>query len=239
MQIDTYETIAIVVLLVLSISVHEWAHAAATTFLGDSTAKDRGRLTLNPTSHADPVWTLLIPFLGLQFGGFFVAAGKPVPYNPGQWNQRLWGRRLQRKWGEFLVALAGPASNLAQALIGALILAALIAWGGLESGDISRGLRGLDTANPAVAAVWGIERFIFINALLAVFNLMPIAPLDGEKVVAPFLPAAWANRLAHLGPWGFLILLLIVIRLPWVINTPIHWLHQLCMQLALTPLSTL
>ena len=70
---------------------------------------------------------------------------------------------------------------------------------------------------------------LYINCLLAVFNLMPIAPLDGEKVLAPFLPAPLANRLSDLGPWGFLILLLVVFRLPWLISTPIRWLHELCM----------
>ena len=94
--------------LILAISVHEWAHAAVTTWLGDDTALVRGRVTLNPVSHSDPMWTVIIPTLGLYMGGFFIAAGKPVPYNPAGWRRTLWGRPLQRKWGEFLVAGAGP-----------------------------------------------------------------------------------------------------------------------------------
>ena len=229
MDAVTSENIATVLLLVLSISIHEWAHAWTTTKLGDPTADELGRVTLNPVSHSDPVWTLLIPFLGLQFGGFFVAAGRPVPYNPGRWNRMLWGRRLQRKWGEFLVALAGPASNLVQAFGSAVALGMVLSSAALPGEQINEALRTLDPSGSSATVIWGLERFMYINCLLAVFNLMPIAPLDGEKVLAPFLPAPLANRLSDLGPWGFLILLLVVFRLPWLISTPIRWLHELCM----------
>ena len=144
-------------------------------------------VTLNPVSHSDPVWTLLIPFLGLQFGGFFVAAGRPVPYNPGRWNRMLWGRRLQRKWGEFLVALAGPASNLVQAFGAALALGLVLSSAALPGEQINEALRSLDPSGSSATIIWGLERFMYINCLLAVFNLMPIAPLDGEKVLALLL----------------------------------------------------
>jgi Zn-dependent protease len=229
----TSENIATVLLLVLSITIHEWAHAWTTTKLGDPTAADLGRVTLNPISHSDPMWTLLIPFLGLQFGGFFVAAGRPVPYNAGRWNRTLWGRRLQRKWGEFLVAVVGPGSNLVQAFGAAIGLGLLLNSGALPKEALIGALDSLDTSGGAATLAWALQRFMYINCLLAVFNLMPIAPLDGEKVLAPFLPDALAERLSNLGSWGFLILLLVVFRLPWVISTPIRWLHDLCMMVVL------
>ena len=226
----TLENVATVLLLVLSISIHEWAHAWTTTRLGDPTADELGRVTLNPVSHSDPVWTLLIPFLGLQFGGFFVAAGRPVPYNPGRWNRTLWGRRLQRKWGEFLVAFAGPGANLAQAALAAVALGAVLASLGQGLSAVGGGLNPDETA---ASVAWALDRFVYINCLLAVFNLIPIAPLDGEKVLAPFLPDALADRLAHLGPWGFLILLLIVFRLPWLISEPIGALYSLSLSVSM------
>ena len=233
MDAVTSENIATVLLLVLSISIHEWAHAWTTTKLGDPTADDLGRVTLNPVSHSDPMWTVLIPFLGLQFGGFFVAAGRPVPYNPSRWNHTLWGRRLQRKWGEFLVAFAGPASNLVQAFGAAVALGLVMGSVALPGEQLNEALRVLDPSGSSATFIWGLERFMYINCLLAVFNLMPIAPLDGEKVLAPFLPAFLADRLSNLGSWGFLILLLVVFRLPWLISTPIRWLHELCMVVVL------
>jgi Zn-dependent protease len=233
MSPDLFETAATVGLLVLSISVHEWAHAAMTTALGDNTARSRGRLTLNPLSHADPVWTLVIPFLALQFGGMFVAAGRPVPYDPNQWRGSLLGRRVSRKWGEFLVAFAGPGSNLLQAFAAALILGLLLASGQLPLAELSSAVGSLQSNSPIASVVWALDRFIFINCLLAVFNLLPVAPLDGEKVIAVFLPDALAARLANLGPWGFLIVLFIVLRQPGLINGPIDDLRSACYSLAL------
>jgi Zn-dependent protease len=233
LSVDIFETGATVALLVLSISVHEWAHAVMTTALGDETARSRGRLTLNPLSHADPVWTLIIPFLALQFGGMFVAAGRPVPYDPNQWNGRLRGRRVSRKWGEFLVAFAGPGSNLLQAFGAALILGLVLASGQLPLAELSSATGSLQSNNAAASVVWALDQFIFINCLLAVFNLLPVAPLDGEKVIAVFLPDALAARLANLGSWGFLIVLFIVFRLPDLINTPILALRSACYGLAL------
>ena len=230
---ELLESAALVLLLVLAISVHEWAHAAMTTYLGDSTAKDLGRLTLNPVSHTDPVWTLAIPLLGLHLGGFFVAAGRPVPYNPSRWQPMLWGRRLVRRWGEFLVAIAGPGSNLVQALVAALALGGVMASQTMDVSEVLSSMRQLNPDQPMAVVVWSLDRFIFINCLLTVFNLMPIAPLDGAKVLAPFLPRSLADRLEHMGMWGFLLLLLIVFRLPEVINTPIDLLRSTCLQIAI------
>ena len=92
---------------------------------------------------------------------------------------------------------------------------------------------GLNPDETAASVAWALDRFVYINCLLAVFNLIPIAPLDGEKVLAPFLPGALADRLAHLGPWGFLILLLIVFRLPWLISEPIGALYSLSLSVSM------
>ena len=225
---------ATVLLLVLAVCVHEWAHAYATTWLGDDTAELQGRVTLNPLAHTDPVWTLLIPFLGLAFGGIFVGAGRPVAYNPRKWRPVLpTGHRLRKKWGEFTVAFAGPLSNIVQALVAGLLLGIAIRISGLSGAEIRMAVMSPETGSAATLVIWALYRMIYINALLAVFNLLPVAPLDGQKVLAPFLPEAWAHRLENLGSMGFLIVLLIVFRLPEVVSTPISLLQGLCVDLAL------
>jgi len=182
--------------LILSISVHEWAHAATTTALGDDTAKAQGRVTLNPFAHIDWVWTVLVPMLALQVGGLLIAAGKPVPYNPMRWRRELWGRPLNLRFGALLVAAAGPLSNLGLAALAALALKL----------SASLNLGG------ATLKIFG--NFIYLNALLAVFNLIPMPPLDGSKILGYFAPEAWAQRLDRMGAMGLLILLFLLWRTP-------------------------
>ncbi len=149
---------------------HEFAHGLVAKWRGDNTAQMMGRLTLNPVAHADPLGTWVLPILAIVFNSpFFFGWAKPVPVNE---------RNLKRpRQDMFWVALAGPMSNIFLAFVGMFLLAFVFAkFGGSADGSAYRTL--LDT-------------FIMVNLFLAVFNLIPIHPLDGGKVLEPFLPASW------------------------------------------------
>jgi Zn-dependent protease len=164
------ERLLIWIPLVLSLSVHEWAHAWSANALGDDTAAREGRLTLDPLAHIDPVGTFFLPLLGVPFGW-----AKPVPIDPGRF-------RGGTDAGIALTALAGPLSNLVLALCAAAVVVALGVLGVAETGAGSPVHRLLETT-------------LIINVLLACFNLLPIPPLDGSRVVDGLLP----DRLR--GPW--------------------------------------
>lgn len=156
-------TIFILIALIISIVLHEVAHGFAADRLGDPTARLQGRLTLNPVSHIDPIGSILVPgLLFLTSAGILFGWAKPVPYNP--YNLR------DQKWGEAKVAAAGPAVNLAIALIfGTLIRFAETLGLGVSFTEIS-------------------SYIVYINILLAFFNMIPFPPLDGSKMIQPFLP---------------------------------------------------
>lgn len=151
-----------IVILVISVVIHEVAHGVMAYWLGDPTAKLAGRLTLNPIPHIDPIGSVILPlFMALaSSGGFIVGWAKPVPYNP--YNLKA------GKWGPAYVAAAGPASNILLATIFGLIL------------------RFNLVASEAMAGFF--VQIIFVNIMLAVFNLIPIPPLDGSKVLFSALP---------------------------------------------------
>src|SRR5688500_7121633 len=159
--------------LMLSLTVHEWAHAATARVLGDDTAQRLGRLTLNPLEHIDPIGTLVLPLLGVPFGW-----AKPVPINPLRF--RADGGMGTGLW---LTAAAGPASNLSLALVTAAAVTLVT--------------RISPTLLPDQALAL-IETFVVLNVLLAFFNLLPIPPLDGSRVVDSFIPDSWR------GPWDAL-----------------------------------
>jgi Zn-dependent protease len=150
----------------MSVVVHEVAHGYAALALGDPTAKYAGRLTLNPLKHLDFVGSFLVPFISYQIGGFIVGWAKPVPFNP--YNLR------NQKWGEAIVAISGPLSNLILALIfGLAIRITSDYW--------------WDSA--IYQSFFGMAGFVvLINITLAIFNLIPIPPLDGSKILFTFLP---------------------------------------------------
>ena len=150
--------------LVLSLTVHEWAHAASAKLLGDDTAQRMGRWSLNPLDHIDPIGTLILPLLGIPFGW-----AKPVPINPVRFRADVGMTR-----GLMLTAAAGPVSNLILALMGAGFV-----------GIVTRSFPSLlpESATPLINA------FIVLNALLAFFNLLPVPPLDGSRIVDSFVPS--------------------------------------------------
>jgi Zn-dependent protease len=179
--------LAVAIMLLVGFPVHEFSHALAAYRLGDSTAKHLGRLTLNPIAHFDPLGGILlaVTFIGSGFG---FGWAKPTPVNP----RNLEGGR----WGEAIVAAAGPLSNLILALIVALPLRYLAGHPDLEA-QVPR------------LALSVLSFFVFINVVLMVFNLFPVPPLDGSKVLFAFLPPrlSWQWR-PILEQYGFILLLL-------------------------------
>lgn len=151
-----------IAILILSVVVHEVSHGFVANILGDRTARHAGRLTLNPLKHLDPMGSFFIPMLTYFAGGFIFGWAKPVPYNP--YNLR------DQKWGDAKVAAAGPFSNLLIALVFGLIL---------------RFGAGLPIPLPATEI---LQLIVYLNLVLAVFNLVPIPPLDGSKILFSALP---------------------------------------------------
>jgi Zn-dependent protease len=189
------ESIFIIFILIMSVVVHEVSHGYAALALGDPTAKYQGRLTLNPISHLDPIGSFLVPLLGYFAGGFIIGWAKPVPFNP--YNLR------NQKWGEAIVAIAGPLSNIALALIFGLII---------------RFVAGSTIMNQSFLSLAGYV--VLINLTLAIFNLVPIPPLDGSKILFAFLPYKWQSIRTSLERYGF-ILVLIFVFFFWSVLSPI------------------
>jgi Zn-dependent protease len=192
------EKLALVIVLVLSLSVHEWAHAFSAALLGDDTAKRLGRLTLNPASHIDPVGTLLLPLLGIPFGW-----AKPVPVNPARFTTKL-----GMSTGMMITAAAGPFSNLVLALTCALLYT-LIQRFALQQ--------------PALMQL--LEVGFFTNVALAVFNMLPVPPLDGSRVAEGLMPLrmrpTW-ERFARFGPLVLIVIMLLPQMGIHVLNWPMH-----------------
>ena len=175
-----------------SIILHEVAHGVAALRFGDDTAKRAGRITLNPARHVDPFGTLILPFLMAALGGGVLGYAKPVPVNPS----RMRDPRNDAVW----VSLAGPATNIVLAVLAAL---ALRTWGpGMTNRTLLELLFYLGTG----------------NVLLAVFNLLPIPPLDGSAVVTRFLPRSLQPAWAKVHQYGFVIVIALVFLLPQLLR---------------------
>lgn len=174
--------------LVASLSVHEAAHAWAADRLGDPTSRLLGRLSLNPAVHVDPIGTLLFPLVAITTGLPLIGWAKPVPVD---------ARHLKSPRRDFaIIAAAGPASNLALAFAAAGVMALLP---DVPPGDIAA--RAVMTAPLQILRV-----AVILNVLLAVFNMLPVPPLDGGNVLIGVLPPAGAHLVEQLRPYGFLIL---------------------------------
>ena len=180
------------VVLLFSLSVHESAHAWMAHKLGDDTAFLEGRVTLNPIPHIDPIGTVLFPLIQIFTGVLLLGWAKPTPYNPANF-----GRQVTMRQGHMLVAAAGPVSNF---VLAALFTAGFVA--AFKSGFVD-------------SYVHPLARTLFIgismNIVLAIFNLLPIPPLDGSKVASYGLPGDLGDRYDRvMGPYGFILLILFV-----------------------------
>jgi Zn-dependent protease len=175
------------VVLVFSLTVHESAHAWAADRLGDPTARLLGRVSLNPLVHVDPIGTVLFPLAGMISGAPLIGWAKPVPV-------AVW--RFERGRRDYLmVAAAGPLSNLG------LAFAAAVAWRLLEPSLVGPSQAGV--LAPLARVAW---EALQINLLLAIFNLLPVPPLDGGTVLSGVLPERAAAALDRLRPYGFIVL---------------------------------
>jgi len=179
--------------LILSVVIHELSHGFMADYLGDPTARLAGRLTLNPIKHLDPVGSVIVPIL-TSMAGFTFGWAKPVPYNP--YNLK------DKRRGEFLIAAAGPVSNLILAFV---------------FGTIIRLTAGLESMSSLIE----ISTFIvIINIILAVFNLIPLPPLDGSKLLFAILPNQYGRTRQLLETYSPIFVLIAVFFL-WQIISPI------------------
>lgn len=184
---DTFILAAILIpCLIIAIVFHEVAHGYAALLLGDPTAKEKKRLSLNPLRHVDPVGTLLVPG-GLALAGAPVFGwAKPVPVKP---------RRLNNpRYGMMAVAAAGPGTNFVLAFVGAILL-------GIFGADLNA---GASVEEPSLL-VQGLFYFILINVFLGLFNLLPIPPFDGSHILEGLLPRKLVPYYAKLRPFGFVL----------------------------------
>jgi Zn-dependent protease len=180
------------IVLLFSLTVHEMAHAWTADRLGDPTARLLGRVSLNPLVHADPVGTVLFPLIAMITGAPLIGWAKPVPVNV---------RQLRHHRRDYvLVAAAGPASNLVMAVTAGCLLAVL---------PISP--QTLDAANVSAPLATFLSQAMRLNVLLAVFNMIPIPPLDGGNVLAGLLPNNLAGIFNQIRPYGFILLYALIL----------------------------
>lgn len=204
--------------LLFSLSVHESAHALAALKMGDDTAHREGRITLNPLAHIDPIGTVLFPLMQMFTGLPFLGWAKPTPYDPANFRRDVSLRR-----GHIVVAAAGPVSNLLLALLFTALLWLLV--------------RTTTLADPYHPFFRIVAAGIQMNVVLALFNLVPIPPLDGSKVASFGLSPRLGDRYDRvMEPYGYVILLLLLVSgvLGWVLSPITQWVLLLLYRLAVS-----
>ena len=184
---DVVHLVGVLGLLILSLGIHEAAHAWVAWRCGDSTAKDLGRMTLDPFVHIDLMWTIVVPIVLLMTAGFAFGGAKPVPVD--------YHRLRNPNRDMMLVALAGPISNLLLALLFLLIYKALLAFGGMERSEV---------------LVQVVFSAVFFNLLLAAFNMIPIPPLDGSRVMSYLLRGPAREAYESFERFGIVIVIVLV-----------------------------
>jgi len=207
MNIDIGQLAIMIPPLLLALTLHEYAHGYVAYRLGDPTARNAGRLTLNPLSHLDPIGTLAFIFIKIGWA-------KPVPVNPAYFRNP----RKDMLW----VALAGPASNLLLAIISALLLRVVTALAGVI--PYSQLLEAV-----LVPFSWMLVASVWINLVLCVFNFLPIPPLDGSRILSGLLPAKLAYTYASYEKYGFILVLILAFSgiLSMIISPIIHFANTL------------
>lgn len=182
-DIDLVQLLIAFGILIVSLTFHEAAHAWTANKLGDPTARALGRLSLNPAVHVDVIGTIVFPLIAMLTGFPLIGWAKPVPVDM---------RNLQHPRRDFaVVAAAGPISNLILAAVGAVVFT-------IWAADAASDTRELIAT--------GLLRFVLLNVLLAVFNLLPVPPLDGGNILTGLVPESAAVAIDKLRPWGFLLL---------------------------------
>ncbi|HUD07426.1 MAG TPA: site-2 protease family protein [Candidatus Saccharimonadales bacterium] len=203
MQFSSSDLVYIIPTIFISLTIHEFMHGMVAHWLGDTTAKDMGRLTLNPLKHIDIFTTILLPIVMVLLGFQPILAAKPVPFNP---NRVKWG-----EYGAALVGIAGPFTNLILAILGVI------------AGRI---------INPSSAVVINfLTIFIVINVAYFVFNMIPIPPLDGSRLLYAFAPEWLQEIMAQIERLGFFVLLAILVILLPVIGPLLSYLENHVLQL--------
>ncbi|MBN1114465.1 MAG: site-2 protease family protein [Oligoflexia bacterium] len=209
---ETFKRVAISILpFFFSLCFHEYAHAWTANRLGDPTAKYAGRLTLNPRVHVDIIWTIIFPVITLILGGIFFGGAKPVPVDSRNFKNP--------EKGMALVALAGPLSNIFLGIIFAIAFALIAKLAPQNSSSI------------VVPVLYMLQAGILVNFFLAFFNLLPVPPLDGSKVISFFLPYSKTVYIDMLAPYGFLIIILLwqIGILGFLVGYPARMLYQVTM----------
>ena len=204
-NIDPYQAILRVCQFIVLLTFHEWGHAKSANMLGDPTAEDEGRMSFNPAVHIDLIGTIILPLLGTLFGGAFFGWAKPVPVNPH--NLRNPKRDLM------IIAAAGPIMN---------ILCTIIILGIAKLLRVAIGFP--ESPTQLQIDIILLRQSALISIFLAVFNMLPLFPLDGFSVVYGLLPWRQAQAFARLRPYGMIILMCIIF-LPSLLNipNPVFW----------------